>query len=286
MSVSSGNYNDKLVITFNKKKGLRMKKLRNYLFNPIFIGALILFLNFMVKESTAQETTVDGKWGFLVEPYILFPYMEGQIGIGNLPEAEIDARPEDIFDKLQFGFMLYLEAHNHHWAITSDLLYMDLKQDITPGTLISSGEVTAKQLEWEIAGLYRLLSFLEVGIGGRINSIEGSLDAQQNEVGGGTTPLSGENSKTWFDPIIIARLDEVIEDEWMFQFRGDLGGFGVGSTFTWQIQAHIGYRFSKLFHLKVGYRFLDIDYDDGSGEDYFHYKMDIFGPTVKVGFNF
>lgn len=41
---------------------------------------------------------------------------------------------------------------------------------------------------------------------------------------------------------------------WLFTFRGDFGGFGIGSTFTWQIQGYVGYKFSKMFCSSVGYR--------------------------------
>ena len=48
--------------------------------------------------------------------------------------------------------MLYLEAQTGKWAIASDLVYMKLAQEVTPGTLIQSGEVSAQQLIWEMAG--------------------------------------------------------------------------------------------------------------------------------------
>ena len=228
----------------------------------------------------------DGRWGFLIEPYLMFPNMSGQIGIENLPIAEVDANPADIFDKLNLGLMLYLEAHNNQWAITSDLLYMNLKQDVTPRTLIISGEATAKQLAWEISGLYRLTTFLEAGIGVRYNSINSGLDIQRKAISGDTTATSADITERWTDPIIITRIIYNVDNKWLFQFRGDLGGFNIGSAFTWQIQGYIGYRFSELFQLTIGYRYMAIDYDEGTGEDRFKYDMSIFGPMVKLGFNF
>jgi len=250
--------------------------------NQLLIGILLVL---SASNAYAQSEVPDKKWGFLIEPYLLIPNMSGAIGIGNLPVAEVDANPGDIFSKLHFGGMLYLEAHNELWAITSDLLYMDLQQDIRPGILISSGTASAKQLAWEFAGLYRLLPFLEAGIGGRLNNIQAGLDINRKELGGGTTPLSAEMSETWFDPIIIIRVTDDINNKWLFQFRGDLGGFGIGSYFSWQTQAFAGYRFFPWFQLEAGYRILGMNYDKGSGENRFRYDMNIFGPVIKLGFN-
>jgi hypothetical protein len=62
--------------------------------------------------------------------------------------------------------------------------------------------------------------------------------------------------------------------------------FGIGSDFTWQLQAYAGYRFSKLFQLTAGYRIIGIDYDKGADKDRFIFDMNEFGPVVRFGFNF
>lgn len=237
------------------------------------------------NQVDSQTEVPDNKWGFIIEPYILFPNMAGNIGLRNLPEVDVDANPGDIFSKLSFGGMLYLEAHNDDWAITSDLLYMDLKQDVTPGTLISSGNINAHQWAWEFAGLYRITPFLEAGIGGRLNNIQAGLDINRKEIGGETIPISADMSETWVDPIILIRLTGDIKNKWQFQFRGDVGGFGIGSDFAYQAQGMVGYSFIRWFQLTAGYRILGMNYDKGEGENRFRYDMNIFGPMIKLGFN-
>ena len=212
--------------------------------------------------------------------------MKGDIGIGNSITAPVDATPGDIFSKLKFGGMLYLEAHTAKWAITSDIVYMNLNQDVTPGTLLHSGSASAKQLVWEPAGFYRLTSFLEVGVGGRLNNIQADIDVRRNVFPAGTEEFMADGSQTWFDPIIITRLTADIKEKWLFQFRGDLGGFGVGSDFTWQLQGYAGYRFTKVFQLTAGYRILSMDYDKGADAERFIYNVDTFGPVIRLGFNF
>ena len=252
----------------------------------ILMVVLYLFIGAFLTIATAQEISSEDKWGFLIEPYLMFPNMSGQTGFGNLPTIPVDADPGDIFDKLQMGAMLYLEANNDKWAITSDFVYMNLQQDITPDKFIHSGTVTLNQTIWELAGLYRILPFLEAGVGGRLNYLETDIDAQRIVLPAGTETITGHHSKTFYDPILITRLSTNIDNEWLFQFRGDFGGFGIGSDFTWQVQAYAGYRFTTLFQLSVGYRIISIDYDKGENEERFIFNMNEFGPAIRLGFNF
>ncbi len=234
----------------------------------------------------AQENGEEKKWKFLIEPYMMFPSMSGETGVRNIPTVSVDANAGDIFDKLQFGAMLYLEAQNDQWAITSDLLYMNLEQDAASTQIINSGSVQAKQLGYELAGLYRFSPFLESGLGLRLNSIDTELDIVRNTIGGGTESLGGSLSRTWVDPVFITRATADINDKWIFILRGDFGGLGIGSTFTWQVQGYVAYHFSKLFQTSLGYRIIGIDYDKGTGEDRFRYDVNTFGPNIRFGFNF
>jgi hypothetical protein len=119
-----------------------------------------------------------------------------------------------------------------------------------------------------------------------LNNLDNQADLVTNNIGGGTTARSKSLTKTWVDPVIIARFRSNPAKKFIYQFRGDMGGFGVGSDFAWQIQAYAGYRFSKLFQLTGGYRVLSVDYNKGSSDNRFLYDMSTFGPVVRFGFNF
>lgn len=249
---------------------------------------VLLFLMLAMSQfgALAQETAEDKKWNFLIEPYLMFPTMSGESGIRELPLIHVDANASEIFSQLKFGAMLNLEARTKNWTIGSDFVYMKLSQDISTSTLINSGEIELKQMIWELSGLYHVLPFLEAGIGLRMNNISMAGEINRNAVGGGTAELvNAENSEFWIDPVIIARLSKTINDTWQFQFRGDIGGFGIGSEPTWQLQGYVGYRFSKLFQTTLGYRIIAMDYDKGTGAARFRYDMNTSGPLLKLGFN-
>ena len=254
---------------------------------PVFLVLIlsILFSGNAMAQDSGTFVSENNKWTFLVEPYMMFPNMSGTVGLGDLPEATLDASSNDILGQLKMGFMLNAEASTGKWAIGSDLLYMDLAKGIEARNLISSGEITAKQLGWEVSGLYRVTPWLEVGLGGLLNSINSGADLNVKAIGGGTTSKSKSLTKTWFDPMLITRISSKSGEKFIYQFRGEIGGFGVGSDLAWQIQAYAGYRFSKLFQIMGGYRIISLDYESGSGENRFMYNVDTSGPVVRFGFN-
>jgi hypothetical protein len=199
--------------------------------------------------------------------------------------GEIDAAVGDIFDRLQSGFMLYAEAQNGIWAISSDFLYMNLNQDVVPTKIIKSGSVSVSESAWELAGLRKILPWLEGGIAGRLVSLKLDMEVARNLVGGGTTAQKEDLTQTWIDPVLVVRMKLPDSGKWLVQLRGDIGGFGVGSELTWQIQVYGGYRFSNLFQVTAGYRALGIDYEKGTGQDRFVYNVTTFGPVLQLGFN-
>jgi hypothetical protein len=202
---------------------------------------------------------------------------------GNFP---IEADPGDVFRNLKFGVMAYFEASTKKWAATSDFVFMNLENDVTPEGPIVSGTVAADQGVWEAAGLYRVASFLEVGAGGRLNHLQTGIEVLRRMFPSGADEVAESYSAAWHDPILIARLSADIRDKRLFQFRGDLGGFGLGSDFTWQLQAYAGHRFAKLIQLTTGYGILSIDNDKGTGAERFVFDIDGFGPLVRLGFHF
>lgn len=104
--------------------------------------ALALCCSFFLTCS-AQDTS-DKTWGFLIEPYLMIPYMKGSTGMGNLPDVSVDANAGDIFSHFQMAAMLYAEAYTDDWAIGNDIIYMNLKQDVERGRDIIDGFLHAK----------------------------------------------------------------------------------------------------------------------------------------------
>jgi opacity protein-like surface antigen len=48
----------------------------------------------------------------------------------------------------------------------------------------------------------------------------------------------------------------------------------------------LSYRFNRWSSLSLGYRYLDFDYDDGSGPDRFKFDLREHGPSIGFRFDF
>ena len=64
------------------------------------------------------------------------------------------------------------------------------------------------------------------------------------------------------------------------------GGFGVGSTFTWQVFPTIGINLSNSASLELRYRWLDLDYSSGEDLTLFKYSVLTQGPVAGFRFQF
>ncbi len=254
---------------------------------------LIVICIIHVNRLTAQDsamvavpdtTVVKNKWQFLLEPYMMFPNMDGTTGLGGPPDAEVSENPGDIFKNLQFAAMLYAEARKGLWTFSSDLTYMDLHSHIDEKNGAISGDAKIKQTAWELAGMRALAPWFELGLAFQLNSIKSDV-GMSVIIGGIPDVKTFDINQTWVDPSILTRIKFDLSKKWFFQFRGNIGGGGIGSDLYWQLQSYFGYRFSKLFQLSAGYRVIYIDYETGSGNDLFVYNMTTFGPAIRFGFN-
>jgi len=83
---------------------------------------------------------------------------------------------------------------------------------------------------------------------------------------------------------------ELIKEHVRSTFRpeviGDVGGFGVGSKFSWQALAALNYDFCVRTNVTwsgmLGYKALFVDYSKGSGLTQYEYDMTMHGPIIGV----
>jgi hypothetical protein len=67
---------------------------------------------------------------------------------------------------------------------------------------------------------------------------------------------------------------------------GEIGGFGAGSDFTWQLFPRVGFRLTEKASREFGWRWLDLDYADGDGTEQFGYDVLTQGPAGGFAFRF
>lgn len=93
-------------------------------------------------------------------------------------------------------------------------------------------------------------------------------------------------SLDWADPILGLQLRHEIPPHHRLRLRGDIGGFGVGSQFTWQAMAVYAYEFSSgptAWSAVLGYRAIGFDYSPGGGNSI---DLILHGPVLGVSMKF
>jgi hypothetical protein len=77
--------------------------------------------------------------------------------------------------------------------------------------------------------------------------------------------LAASNDMEWVDPFIGFRIRHAMASAKEFNLEGDIGGFGAGSQFSWQVVGTYGFDsqiFGTPFHGVVGYRALSVDFSE------------------------
>ena len=125
-----------------------------------YVLAIVLFLYnpMMAQEEADKEKT----WNFTAAPYLMFPNMNGEVGLGD-QLVDVDASPRGylflgwglglgMLIEVDAGFMLFFEASNEKWVLNFDLLYMKLGADGETPLLGREADVELKQLAVTLNG--------------------------------------------------------------------------------------------------------------------------------------
>jgi hypothetical protein len=82
------------------------------------------------------------------------------------------------------------------------------------------------------------------------------------------------------------RIHQKLGERWRFTLQGDIGGFGAGSDFAWHLFPVVEAAVGKRASLAFGYRVLGMDYETGSGSEFFKYDVITGGPIIGMTFRF
>lgn len=253
-------------------------------FRSILLASLFVFLTCTASHS--QQYDSDGKWHYQFVPYIWFSGIDGDIAVRGTP-ASVDASFSDLAENLDFAFQFHFEGRKNEWGYFVDSTYINLSADgQTPdGT---PADIDFTQWLVEFGGIYKLwsqcrnpdakMSSLDLLFGGRYWNLSSDL----NISGAGTV----SEDQDWIDPFVGFSYTTDLSRLWGIYGRFDVGGFDVGSDFTWNLLLLLGYRTSPSGQLLFGYRILDVDRESGSGADFFRYDVTYSGPILGYSFNF
>ncbi len=207
--------------------------------------------------ASAQTGSPD-EWEFLVTPFLWGIGMDGTVGLAGR-EQDFEASTKDLLSSLDFGIMGNFEARRNRWSFGADMVYTDLGKDasvdnVDVAALNPRLDMSMTILEGDVG--YQIGSGLDLLAGVRGVSTSAALLTDQQTV--------READGGFADPIVGARFRRGVSEKLWVQLRGDVGGFGIGSDFSWFVSAVAGVRVSKLLSFDFGYRTWTFDYQGDS----------------------
>lgn len=230
---------------------------------------------------TALATTAQAdSWQTSGTLYAQFAGLDGSTVVKGR-SADVDVSFSELWDHLDMAGMMALRSEKERYALTFNAAFSGLSADVI-GKNGAFYDVDVTQDLIELAWSWRLDERYELYVGGRYQSLSVDLSIK---LPNGASDAAAE-TKSLFDPIVGARGAWPLGSAWTLIARADIGGFGVGSDFTWSALAVADWSISENFGLVFGYRALDTDYSKGSGADQFEFDMLVSGPLLGVRYNF
>ena len=255
-------------------------------------------------------------WTFSLSPYFWAPSLNGSATVKGRT-ADVDVGFFKILDHTQFPKGLFElaalgEARYGRFGLLTDIVYLKLGlgqsiarsrgTDEIGGSIGASAGLKVEMVIAELAAAYEIARWstspqsstaFDLYAGGRVWWQRG--DAQI--IASGTANifdltfsragvLSAEKSVSWFDPLVGVRLRHQFTPKLNFVLSGDVGGFDVGSRFSWQVLAlleHEIYRSRTVaWSGMLGYKALSVDYTQGSGLTLYKFDMTMHGPIFGI----
>lgn len=235
------------------------------------IAALLAAATLWSAAGLAQDPASGKEWSGQVSMYMLGAGMSGNAIVRGNP-VDVNIPFSEIWSNLQIGFMGRASVRKNKWGFSTDVIYMGL------GAAKNGFDLGYDQWLVQPVVEYHATSWLSPYAGARYLSMESDLRGPRlNTVTG---------SQAWWDPVAGAELRLPAPSKMRLRLRGDVGGFGAGSSFSGQIEPSLDWRVSKRMSLQFGWRWLYADYETGSGREQFKYDMLTQGPQFGATFHF
>jgi hypothetical protein len=240
------------------------------------------------QQPGATAVPPGDRWTIEVAPYLWLASMDGNATVGGI-KSDVDVPFSDLLKDLSGGLMMAVDVAKGRFGIGLNGLFARVSSDTDVGqteidTTSDSGQFAIlpfyRLVEWQYGTSssgrpLRLVVAPEAGL--RFTYMRTELEVRRGR--------TVDSSESWVDPLIGSRIGLELTDRWGIIGEGNLGGFEVGSDFTWNAQAYVGYEFSLFGRpttLLVGYRALYQDYHHND----FEWDVTMHGPVIGTAVRF
>lgn len=253
--------------------------------NKSISGLLAIVTAVVFSTSTHAQgfTETDGTRASIT-PYLWGLSIEGDAGVGPI-STEVDISFSDIFDKLNFALMAEGEYWNGRWGVLGNLMYSNLEGGKN-AVLSTNTEIKMALVGAAVA--YRFGPFGSESNRTVIDTYAGVRHTNLNvrlTTGNGT---SATKDVSFTDPIVGGRLITEVGPRSRIILGADVGGFGVGSDFSWQAVGLYSWDVAwgkTPSTISLGYRALGQNYKTANGVP-LNIDVTYHGPIIGLTFAF
>ena len=222
----------------------------------------------------------------LATPYLWVPWTSANIRPSNtrIPSASSTIDPGKLISHLTWvPFMGQFEIRNGQFGFVGDFIHAPVKSGISTRNILFGGG-TGKVTIDTGSGifLYRPISspdqYVDIGLGFRVWGVDGQIALNQERL----RAVTVSDGFVFADPLIAARYHRELGNGFGATLYADLGGFGVGAHFDWQLVGTIDYAMRPGVHLHAGFRSLNFSYGGTAA----NFNVNMYGPIIGATFRF
>lgn len=255
--------------------------------------AVLLSLPLLTTAAEANDASTPQGWTASFTTYSWLPWLSGDIRVGPA-NIDVDVNPDDLLRNLDWStlpvWMSYGELRNGRLTLFNDIVWTALEaaDGFERRNLAGAVQVDYTQLTIELGAAYQVwtngASTIDLLAGGRYWRQETDVFLEFSGRRGVAINRSG--AVDWVDPFIGMRLQQAVAPGQSIMVRGDVGGFGAASDFTWQAMATFNMELCVTGGHQIdgylGYRALSVDYSSSNYE----YDAVQHGPVLGLTMKF
>jgi hypothetical protein len=229
-----------------------------------------------------KSASAESDWHFMVAPYLWLPWVYGTIG-ANGHDAHFYATPGDLLSHFRFGLLGVVEPDYKRIVMPVDILWMrffDGKALPITGNEVSANVKLNMFILTPKIG-YRLIDLKAI----KIDALTGFRYWHIGESVKFNPSMTGFNfsrSQNWVDPLVGGRILGNLSPKVEIAIGGDVGGWGTGSQLDYQVFGALGYRIKRAVALQAGYRYLFVNYRNGTRIVEPAISGPLFGATITL----
>jgi hypothetical protein len=242
-----------------------------------------------VPAAVAEAQDVDtpaaegDRWVIQVTPYVWAAGIRGDVSqFKRGPVATIEKSFGDVLEDLNFAAFANFWVRKDRFVFAADVAYIDLSDNEVIDFIPALGAtVDVQALSSTLQAGYRVYEESQVAFD-VLAGARGWFISTAIDVSLGGLSRSVNEDFGWVDPVIASRGLFKLTDKVSLLAYGDIGGFGAGSRFTWQVLATVNYAFTKHLSVSGGYKILSTDYSS----DGHVFDTTLAGPAFGVTYRF